>query len=94
MSNTKFWLLNIVGGGCALLIVGNLVLTRQNETASRALAEKQAVINRAQPIQTTAQNLIVRIAQMAQSDAALRELMTRQDLKVNFTGDKQPTTRP
>lgn len=94
MSTTKYWLLNISGGVCALLIVGNLLLMRQNEKASRALADRQTVINRAQQIQTTAQNLIVRIAQAAQSDAALHEMMIRQDLKVNFTGENQPKGRP
>jgi hypothetical protein len=89
MSTTKFWILNFAGGLCALLIGINLLLQRQNENATRALGEQQAVINRAQQIQKTAQNLIVRIAQAAQKDAVLRELMTRQDLKVNFTGENQ-----
>lgn len=94
MSSTKFWLLNLAGGASALLIGVNLLLMRQNELANRALAQKQAVINRAQQVQTTAQNLVVRIAQAARNDVALRELMSRQDLKVNLTGDGQPKERP
>ena len=48
----------------------------------------------AQQLQTTAQNLIVRIAQAAQTEPALRDLLTRQDLKVNLTGENQPKPTP
>lgn len=87
MSKTQYWTLNAVGGTCALLVLVNLVLGRMNENSGRALNEQRAQLARAQQIQTTAQNLIVRIAQAAQTEHALRELLVRQDLKVNLTGE-------
>lgn len=94
MSKTQFWILNGTGGACAVLVLANLLIARMNESTSRKLNDTQADINRAQQVNNTAQNLVVRIAQAAQNDAALRELLVRQDLKVNFTGEKQPNPAP
>lgn len=94
MSKTKFWILNGTGGACAVLVLANLLIARMNESTNRKLNDTQADINRAQQVNNTAQNLVVRIAQAAQNDAALRELLVRQDLKVNFTGEKQPHPAP
>ncbi len=94
MSKTKFLILNCAGGLCAALVVANLVLARMNETAGRALNETQSEINRAQQLNNTAQNLVVRIAQAAQNDPALRELLARQDLKVNFNAEKPTPSSP
>lgn len=93
MSRKQFWILNVTGGACALLVVANLVLAWLNENSGRALNETQAEITRAQQIQNTAQNLIVRIAQAARTEPALRELLLRQDLKVN-PGENPPPPTP
>jgi hypothetical protein len=94
MSKTQYWILNLVGGICAGLLLANLIFNRLNESASQTLNANQAQINRVQQVQTTAQNLVVRIAQAAQSEPALRELMVRQDLKVNLGGENQTKPAP
>lgn len=94
MSKTQYWILNVIGGLGALLIIGNILLARMNESSSQTLNQNQAELNRAQQLQTTAQNLIVRIAQAAQTEPALRDLLARQDLKVNLTGENQPKLTP
>jgi hypothetical protein len=88
MSKAQYWILNVVGGICAVLLVGNVVLARMNEQTGRTLDENQAQVNRTQQVQTTAQNLIVRIAQAAQTEPALKELLVRHDLKVNLSENK------
>ena len=92
MSKTQYRILNLVGGVCAVLVLVNLVFNRVNESSGQALNATQAQINRTQQVQTTAQNLVVRIAQAAPSEPALRDLMIRQDLKVNLGGENQTRT--
>lgn len=92
MSKVQFWLTNLVGGVCAVLILVTLVFGRLNERTIRELDATQARINRAQQIQTTAQNLIVRIAQTAQTEPALNELLARHELKVEL--DNETPARP
>jgi hypothetical protein len=93
MSNTQYWTLNVAGGVCALLILVCVVLTASNERLGRELAasqnQLQPLIGRAQQTQTTMQNLAVRVAQAAQSEPALLELLNRQKLKVNLNVDGQ-----
>jgi hypothetical protein len=84
MSKTQYWILNIVGGGCALLLLANLVLGQLNESSGQGLNATQNELNRAQQVQNTIQNLVVRIAQAGQTEPVLRDLLTRQDLKVNL----------
>lgn len=92
MSKAQFWLLNFVGGVGAVLLLGNVILVRLNERTIRELEATQARINRAQQIQNTAQNLIVRIAKAAQTEPALNDLLVRHELKVEL--DNEPATRP
>lgn len=85
MSKVQFWLLNLAGGVGAALIVGVIVLTQLNERIIRGLDATQNRLTRAQTVQTTAQNLIVRIAQAARTEPALQELLARHDLKVELS---------
>jgi hypothetical protein len=93
MTRLQYWTLNLVGALCALLILVSVVLAGRNERSGRALAtaqaQLQAQVNRAQQAQTTMQNLAVRVAQSAQSEPALMELLNRQNLKVNLKVDGQ-----
>lgn len=91
MSKTKFWILNLVGGVCALLLAANLLFAHLNERAGRALTETQQQLNRAQQVQNTMKNFAVRIAQAGQKDRALRDLLARHELRVNFTSTNTAT---
>lgn len=90
MSKAQHWTLNLVGGLCALLILVNLVLTLLNERSGAALLGTQNQLNRAQQVQTTLQNLAVRIAEAAKTEAPLRQLLTRHELKVNVEPSNPP----
>lgn len=89
MNRTQFGILNAGGGLCAVLILANLILGRLNDRLNQALLQTQNQLNAAQQVQTTIQNLAVRIAQAAQTEPALRELLKRQDLRVNLNVDGQ-----
>ena len=94
MSKTQFYVLNVVGGICAFFLLANLLLTRSNESSGQTLGAVQTQLNRAQQVQTTAQNLLGRIARASQSEPALRDLLTRQDLKVNLSGEATTKAAP
>jgi hypothetical protein len=95
MSKEQFWILNVVGGVCALLLLINLILGRLNEQTNQELMRTQNQLNRAQQLQTTIQNLAVRVAQAGQTDPALAAVLTRQDLKVTLNNpDKQTKPNP
>ena len=96
MSKAQYWMLNIVGGACALLILTCVVLSQLGEKSSQSLAATQAQItaaqaqiNRGRQTQNTMQNLTVRVAQAAQSEPVLIELLNRHKLKVNLSVDGQ-----
>ena len=91
MSKEQFWALNVVGGVCALLLFINLVLGRLNEQSNQALGLTQQQLNRAQQMQTTIQNLAVRVAQSGQTNAALAAVLKRQDLKVSLNKPEEST---
>ena len=90
MSKEQFWTLNVVGGICALLLFINLVLGRLNEDTNQTLVLTQSQLNRAQQMQTTIQNLAVRIAQGGQTDPALQAVLARQNLKVKLSDTGEP----
>jgi hypothetical protein len=95
MSKEQFWTLNVVGGVCALLLLINLVLGRLNDQSNRELVDNQNQLNRAQQMQTTIQNLAVRVAQAGQTNAALAAVLKRQDLKVTLNNpDEQTQPKP
>ena len=77
MSKEQFWTLNIVGGACALLIVGTLVMGETNSSLNQTAMTVQNQFNQAQQLQNTAQNLVGRIAQAAQKEPALQALLIR-----------------
>ena len=67
-----------------LLIISTLVLGMLNARLNQRVAAGQNQFGQAQQLQNTAQNLVVRVAQAGQADAALRDLLARHDFKVNL----------
>ncbi|MGD0262743.1 MAG: hypothetical protein ABSD29_23500 [Verrucomicrobiota bacterium] len=92
MNRVQFVVLNLVGGACGLLIICDLVLGALNGRLNQSVAATRNQFGQAQQIQNTAQNLILRIAQVGQTDPALRELLAKHDFKVNLNTNSQ--TRP
>jgi len=92
VNRTQFILLNLVGGACGLLIVGDLALGFLNVRLNRSVMVTQNQFGQARQVQNTAQNLVVRIAQAGQTDPALRELLLTHDFKVNL--DTNTPTKP
>ena len=83
MSKQQFWILNIVGGVCALLIAINLALAQLDVRLNKMVVGTQNRFENAQRLRNTAQGLIVRIAQVGQADPALNQLLIRHNFKVS-----------
>ena len=94
MSKTQFGIMNVVGGLCAVLILSNVVLSRLNSRLNQVLVQTQSQLNSAQQLQTTLQSLVMRIAQAAQTEPVLRDLLKRHDLQVNLNVDGQSKLVP
>jgi hypothetical protein len=92
VSRTQFILLNLVGGLCGLLIVGDLVLGVFNGRLNQSVSANQNQFGQAQQVQSTAKNLVVRIAQSAETEPALRELLAKHDFHLNT--NKPPKASP
>lgn len=92
MSKVQFWVLNVVAGFCALMLLLNLFLTRLNERSGQDLMLTQNQLARAQQIQTALQNLAVRVAQAGRNDRALAQLLQRHDVQVNLGETNAPAT--
>ena len=91
MSRAQFIVLNTVGGLCGLLIVGDLVLGLLNGRLNQAVAANQNQFGQAQQVQNTAKNLVVRIAQSAETEPALRELLEKHDFHLNTNKPAKPS---
>jgi hypothetical protein len=89
MTRIQFWILNIIGSICALLILASLILSPLNSRLSRQVAATQTQFNQAQQLQNTAQNLLVRIAQAGQTDPSLRQLLAKYDFQVTLNQTNQ-----
>ncbi len=83
MSRTQFWILNLVGGLCALLILSNVVLALLNQRLNRSVTATQNQFSHAQQLQSTTENLLTRMAQAGRDEPSLRELLRRHDFDVN-----------
>jgi hypothetical protein len=94
MNKAQFSALNVVGGICGLLIIGDVVLGLLNNRLNAQVAQTQAQFNQAQQLHNTAQNLVVRIAQAGQTDAALQALLAKHDFKVNLSTNSPAPTKP
>ena len=92
MNKTQFGILNVSGGLCVALIFINLVVARLNARLNESLLQTQNQLNTAQQMQTTLQEMAVRIAQAAQTDPAMIALLQRQQLQVtlNVDGKSKP----
>ena len=91
MSKAQFWILNFVGGLCALLIAGTAVFSRSNarlnDTVSQAQNQFQPQINAAQQGFAPFENFAVRVAHSAQTNATLLNLMRKHGLNVALNID-------
>jgi hypothetical protein len=94
MNKLQFTVLNIVGAICGLLIIGDLALGFLNSRLNGQVAGMQAQFNQAQQIQNTAQNLVTRLAQASQTEAALQELLVRHDIKPNVNTNAPTSAKP
>ena len=74
----------MVGGACGLLILCDLGLALLNGRLNQSVATTRDQFNQAQQVQNTAQNLVVRIARVGQTESALRDLLAKHDFKVNL----------
>lgn len=92
MSKTEFWILNIVGGTCALLIGCDLVLAGLNQRLNQSVTAMGSQFNQAQQMQQTARSLVLRIAQDGQKEAALRQLLAKHQINVNLNAE--PSNKP
>jgi hypothetical protein len=87
MNKTQFGILNASGGLCVVLIFINLVVARLNARLNESLLQTQNQLNTAQQMQSTLQEMAVRVAQGAQTDPALIDLLKRQQLQVTLNVD-------
>jgi len=94
MTKAQFTALNVVGAVCGVLIACNIVLGVLNARLNTQVGFTQGQFNQAQQIQTTAQNLVVRVAQASQTEPALRALLAKHEFKVNLTTNPPARTAP
>jgi hypothetical protein len=94
MNKAQFSALNVVGAVCGLLILCDVGLGMLNGRLNAQVAQTQAQFNQAQQIQTTAQNLVLRIAQAGQTDPALRALLAKADFNVNLGTNNPAQIKP
>ncbi len=85
MNRIQFFVLTGLSSLVALLLIGHIFLTRQNNFEQNRLAAAQQVINQGQSFQGNLKQLAVRIFQDSQKsgDAGLKDLLVRQQISYN-----------
>ena len=86
--------LNVVGGLCGLLILCDLGLALANGRLNQSVTANQVQFGQAQQVQTTLQNLVLRVGQAGQTDPALRDLLAKHDFKVNLNTNSPARPAP
>lgn len=98
MTTAQFRILNFFGGLCAVLILGGLVLDRLNNQTNQSLTavqnQYQPQFNEVQQRFNTLQNLAVRVAVSGQTNASLRDLLAKYDLRVTLPAEGQAKRVP
>ena len=95
MNKLQFWALNLLSLVLAVLLLGHYFLAQRNDQLGQALARDQATLNSArQQIQPLFGQLTGRIAQGAQSDPQLRNLLIKYGLGVAAETDSKQQKLP
>src|SRR5476649_2732555 len=85
MNRIQFFVLTGLSSLVVLLLLGNILLIRQNNFEQNRLAQAQQIVNQGQSLQGNLKQLALRIYQDSQKtqDAGLKELLDRQQIKIN-----------
>lgn len=94
MRRNQFVILNVVAGALAVLILTNVFMGYRNQKLSRLMSQHQIEINQARRAEQILRRMELRIAQAAEQDYKLRELMTKHNLRSLATGDVKKTGQP
>ena len=81
MTKNQFNILNIVAAVLAVLILTNVFLAQYNQKLSRATATRRDEVNSGQRAVGILQQMSVRIAQSADTDPRLRDLLLKYKLR-------------
>ena len=65
-----------------------------NARLNQRVAAGQNQFGQAQQLQNTAQNLVVRVAQLGQTDSTLRQLLDKHEFKVNLNTNSPAKANP
>jgi len=85
MNRIQFFVLTGLSSLVVLLLLGNILLIRQNNFEQNRLAAAQQVVTQGQSLQGNLKQLALRIYQDSQrtQDPGLKELLDRQQIKIN-----------
>jgi hypothetical protein len=93
MNRLQFFVLTGLSSLVVLLLIGHILLGRQTGFEQNRLAAAQQAINRGQSLQGNLQRLAGRIYNDGKTDPALRDLLVREQIKVN-PGPEAPAPAP
>ena len=88
MTRKQALILNILGVGCAVVIIGNLVIASLNGRLNNRITSAQTQVQRVQSLQNTMNNLVNQAMQAGEKDPAIKRLLIRHRFVLP---DPQPT---
>jgi predicted Zn-dependent protease len=98
MTKAQFWILNTVSLVLVVLSIVQFVTNRTNAQMNNALNQQmnqqQPVINHGQQLEPILDQLAKRIARDSETNAALRELLIKHDLRVTLEVDGKKKNYP
>ncbi|MDX6765577.1 MAG: hypothetical protein SFU85_02180 [Candidatus Methylacidiphilales bacterium] len=84
MSRTQFLILNVLAGLFALLVAVKIILVIETSSRQGKMLAAQATITQAQRAEPLLRELVLRLAQEAQREPDLNDLLRQHNLKVNL----------
>lgn len=94
MTRNQFLLLNIISFMLVIVLIAQFFLSRDNAISTGALNNQQAVISNARQLETVLDQLAKRIARDSETNAALRDLLVKYDMRVTLEVDGKQKNYP
>jgi hypothetical protein len=94
MTKNQYWVLNVVSFVLVTLMTVQFFVNRSNAQLNDSINQQQAVINHGRQLEPILDQLAKRIARDSETNAALRELLVKHDLRVTLEVDGKPKNYP
>lgn len=94
MTKNQFWIFNFVCFVLVVVLAAQFLVSRSNAKLNDEVNRQQTVINNARQLENVLDQLAKRIARDSDTNAALRDLLVKYDMRVTLEVDGKQKNYP